>query len=440
MEAIQLAAGLWIDAAADRWDATPGSDLEVTLSALNRSRFPLTWARTQITGVAGYNERASGAKLGYNEVSSTKVSLRIPDSALHSQPEWLERPVEGDSYSIHDPTTIGRPEAPPVLEATFYLKTAEGLELPFREPVAYRWVDRALGERTRALEIVPPLAVSFAEKTMIFPEAGPRAVSVRLQNNTESAVGKLRLDVPEGWAVKPASVEFVLKRHGQQRTLNFSITPPAADSTGEVVARAELGGKVISSGVRAIEYPHIPIQVVYPKARIRVARAEVKLLAKKIGYVMGAGDNVPQALEQLGASVTLLSADELASGDLTKFDAIVTGVRALNTRPDLLAAREQLLAYMEKGGTLVVQYNTISRRGGGVAGVALAPYPMTPSRNRVSREEAAVTFPKPDHPLLNAPNRITQRDFEGWVQERGLYFMSDWDERYDPILQCNDPG
>ncbi len=440
LDAIQLAAGLWIDAAADRWDATPGSDLEITLSALNRSRFPLTWARTQITGVAGHTEPGAEANLGYNEVSSTKVSLRIPDFALYSQPEWLDRPVEGDSYGIHDPTMIGRPETRSVLEATFYLKTADGLELPFRKPVAYSWVDRALGERTRALQIVPPVAVSFAEKTMIFPDANPRAVSVRLENNAGEAAGRVKLDVPEGWTVKPASVEFVLKRHGQQRTANFSITPPAAASTGEVVAAAELGGEAVSSGVRAIEYPHIPIQVVYPKARIRVARAEVKLLAKRIGYVMGAGDNVPEALEQLGASVTLLSPDELASGDLARFDAIVTGVRALNTRPDLLAAREQLLVYMEQGGTLVVQYNTVSRRGGGASGDALAPYPMTPSRNRVSREDSAVTLPDPDHPLLNAPNRITERDFENWVQERGLYFMSKWDKRYEPVFQCNDPG
>ncbi len=440
LDAIQLAAGLWIDAAADRWDATPGSDLEITLSALNRSRFPLTWARTQITGVAGHTEPGTGEGLGYNEVSSTKVSLRIPDFALYSQPEWLERPVEGDSYGMYDPTMIGRPAARPVLEATFYLKTAQGLELPFRKPLAYRWVDRALGERRRALQIVPPVAVSFAEKTMIFPDANPRAVSVRLENNAGEAAGRVKLDVPEGWTVKPASVEFVLKRHGQQRTANFSITPPAADSTGKVVAAAELGGEAVSSGVRAIEYSHIPIQVVYPKARIRVARVEVKLLAKRIGYVMGAGDNVPEALEQLGASVTLLSPDELASGDLARFDAIVTGVRALNTRPDLLAAREQLLAYMEQGGTLVVQYNTASRRGGGASGDALAPYPMTPSRNRVSREDSAVTLPDPDHPLLSAPNRITERDFENWVQERGLYFMGEWDRRYEPILQCNDPG
>ena len=440
LEAIQLAAGLWIDAAADRWDATPGSDLGITLSALNRSRFPLTWTRTRITGVARHAESDAEAKLAYNVVATTTVTLRIPDFALPSQPEWLARPVQGDSYGIHDPAMIGRPQALPVLEATFYLQTAEGLELPFRRPVAYRWVDRARGERTRALEIVPPVAVSFAEKTMIFPDADPRTVLVRLQDNAGETAGKVKLDVPEGWTVKPASVEFALKRRGQQRTVRFSLAPPEGDSTGEVVARVDLNGKLISSGVRIIEHSHIPIQVVYPQARIRVARAEVKLLAKKIGYVMGAGDNVPQALEQLGASVTLLSPDELASVDLKTFDAIVTGVRALNTRPDLLAARERLLAYIEQGGALIVQYNTLPRRGAAAAGVALAPYPMTPSRNRVSREEAAVTFPNPDHPLLNAPNRISRRDFEDWVQERGLYFMSEWDERYDAILQCNDPG
>ena len=441
LEAIQLAAGLWIDAAADRWDATPGSDLRnhpVGAEPPPGSRWPGREPKSRAS--SGTPSRAPGRISGTTRSQVRKSRCGFRTFALYSQPEWLDRPVEGDSYGMHDPTMIGRPEARPVLGATFYLKTADGLELPFRKPVAYRWVDRALGERTRAFQIVPPVAVSFAEKTMIFPDANPRAVSVRLENNAGEVAGRVKLDVPEGWTVKPASVEFVLKRHGQQRTANFSITPPAAASMGEVVAAAELGGEAVSSGVRAIEYPHIPIQVVYPKARMRVARAEVKLLAKKIGYVMGAGDNVPEALVQLGASVTLLSPDELASGDLARFDAIVTGVRALNTRPDLLAAREQLLVYMEQGGTLVVQYNTVSRRGGAVGGAALAPYPMTPSRNRVSREEAAVTFPNPDHPLLNAPNRISRRDFDGWVQERGLYFMSDWDERYDPILQCNDPG
>jgi len=152
--------------------------------------------------------------------------------------------------------------------------------------------------------------------------------------------------------------------------------------------------------------------------------------------VMGAGDEVPQALEQLGASVRLLSAEDLTSGDLRRFDAIVTGVRALNVRSDLLAASRRLLDYVREGGTLVVQYNTAdSPRAAG-----LAPYPLKPSANRVSVEEAPVTFPNPDLPLLHQPNEITARDFDGWVQERGLYFMGSWDERYQPVFACNDPG
>jgi YD repeat-containing protein len=162
----------------------------------------------------------------------------------------------------------------------------------------------------------------------------------------------------------------------------------------------------------------------------------VTLLSRRIGYVMGAGDAIPEALRQIGATVELLSGADLASSDLTRFDAIVTGIRALNTRADLLAAGERLLAYVEQGGTLVVQYNTAGRRGG----ETLAPYPLHPSNNRVSVEDAPVTFLDPAHPLLTQPNKITPADFEGWVQERGLYFMDKWDERYQALLASNDPG
>ncbi|MCY4188108.1 MAG: PIG-L family deacetylase, partial [Bryobacterales bacterium] len=160
--------------------------------------------------------------------------------------------------------------------------------------------------------------------------------------------------------------------------------------------------------------------------------------------VMGAGDKIPEALRQLGANVTLLTAEDLAAGDLGRFDAVVTGVRAANTRPDLLAARERVLEYVQNGGTLVVQYNTVSFRRSGPAGMlatALAPFPMTASRLRVTDERAPVGYPAgADHPLLRVPNRITRDDFEGWVQERGLYFMSAWDERYDAVLECSDKG
>ena len=437
LKAIELAAGLWIDAAADRWDATPGNDVNLSLSVVNRSQHPFTWTRTDVTGAtAGSNQEP--VELAYNEAAGKQMSLRIPEFALYSEPEWLRRPSNGALYSIHDPRVIGMPQAPAVLEATFYLRTSEGVELPFRRPVIYRWVDRARGERSRDLQIVPSVAVSFARANMIFPSSAEREVSVRLQSNVPDASGSATLQAPQGWRVSPASAPFAIKRSGQQITLRFELTPPENPSGGEVVAKVDLRGKSISNGMQEISYPHIPIQMSYPKARMRVERADVRLLSKRIGYIMGAGDKVPAALEQLGATVSLLSEGELVSADLSQFDAVVTGVRAVNTRPDLQAARQRLLEYVEAGGTLVVQYNTLSRRSRTQA--VLGPYPLTLSRERVSVEEAPVTFPSPDHPLLQTPNRITERDFEGWVQERGLYFMSEWDERYQPVLQCNDPG
>ncbi len=437
LKAIELAAGLWIDASAERWDATPGGEVNLSLSALNRSPYAFTWTRTEVAGVAtGSNPEP--VKLVYNETAEKQMSLRIPEFALYSEPEWLRRPSNGTLYNIHDPRLIGMPEAPPVLEATFYLQTSQGVELPFRRPVVYRWVDRASGERSRDLQIVPSVAVSFAQENMIFPSGTAREISVRLQSNVSDAQGSATLEVPDGWKVSPASARFAIERSGQQTTLHFELTPPAHPAGGEVVAKVDLGGKSISHGMREISYPHIPIQMSYPRARMRVERADVRLLSKRIGYVMGAGDKVPDALAQLGATVSLLSEGDLVSTDLSQFDAVVTGIRAVNTRPDLGAARERLLEYVEEGGTLVVQYNTGSYRSRTQA--VLGPYPLTLSRDRVSVEEAPVTFPSPDHPLLQAPNRITEHDFEGWVQERGLYFMSEWDERYQPVLQCNDPG
>lgn len=220
-------------------------------------------------------------------------------------------------------------------------------------------------------------------------------------------------------------------------TLAFELHPPAQPAGGSVTAQLRVGGQMIENGIREIEYPHIPIQVVFPKAELRVERADVRLLSKNIGYIMGSGDKIPEALEQLGAGVTLLGDDELTSGDLARFDAIILGIRALNTRDGVLAAEERLLSYVENGGTLVVQYNTASRRG---PSEVLGPYPLTASSERVSEENAPVVLLESQHPLLESPNRISGEDFEGWVQERGLYFMTEWDERYDALLESSDSG
>jgi hypothetical protein len=267
---------------------------------------------------------------------------------------------------------------------------------------------------------------------------------VAVKANTADMAGGLRLELPEGWKGEPASQGFRLVQTGDEQTLTFAITPPGEEAHGRLRAVAKIDGREVTSGETVIAFPHIPPQTLYPDAAAKLERVEIKLTAHRIGYVMGAGDQVPEALGQLGCEVTLLTAHDLAESDLSAFDAIVTGVRAYNVRPDLRANQHRLLDYVDNGGTMIVQYNVAEGGpfGGRHTGELdhLGPYPLTVGRGRVSVEEAPVHFLDPDNPLLAEPNRISEHDFEGWVQERGLYFASAWDSRYRAVLETHDPG
>jgi hypothetical protein len=203
-----------------------------------------------------------------------------------------------------------------------------------------------------------------------------------------------------------------------------------------LTVEADVGGEKISRELLEVSYPHIRRQVYFPGSRFKVVKLDIKTNGKKIGYIMGAGDEVPNALQNLGYDVVPLSDGMLENADLSPFDTIITGVRAYNTRDILRLVREKLLQYVERGGTLVVQYNVAS----GSLANRIGPYPLTIGRDRVSVENAAVVFLAPSHPLLNVPNKITPEDFQGWIQERGLYFASQWDDKYETVLACHDPG
>jgi LmbE family N-acetylglucosaminyl deacetylase len=447
LRAIRLAAGLSLEAEADRWNAAPGSPVGLAVTAINRSHFPLIWDRVAVSGVHAETLPAYGRPLEYNRPETIRCKTAIPAGAPYSQPYWMRGLRTGDYYPVEDPELIGAPENPPALEATFFLRTSRGLELPFRAPVEYRWVERVGGEQARALEIVPPVSVAFSAPALIFPGFQPRRVVLRVASNAEGGKGRVSLDLPAGWKAVPSSAAFELAGPDQQAEAAFEVTPPGPGGSGAsggfAAARAAIGGVTVALGLVSLHYPHIPRQAFFPPARVRMEAFDARLTAKNIGYIMGAGDEIPGALEQLGASVKLLASEDLRHGDLSGFDAIVCGIRALNVRDDVLAARQRLLDYVRAGGTLVVQYNTAGEpaRAGSVPRAAqLAPYPLTPSSNRVTVETAPVTFPNPGLPVLHRPNEITARDFEGWVQERGLYFMSQWDERYQPVFACSDPG
>ena len=429
-ETIALCAGLFVDYNADREFVTPGSTAKTTLTVLNRSKLALEF---------------NGKALPYNQAVNDAADWNVPADAPVSQPYWLREPKQraGAIYTISDPMLLGEAENKPVATRTVRF-TLGGQEFALTRPLRHRFVDRIEGELSRPVKIVPAVAVRLSDPVLLFPNTKARQVSVEVKSNLAKASGALKLRLPAGWKSEPAEHAFALNSLGEQAGFSFTVTPPAAESTGLLTAVATLeGGREISVGMETIKYSHIEPQTLFPRAEAHLIRSPVNISAKRVGYIVGAGDEVPAALGQLGLAVTILDTASLATADLAQFDAIITGVRAYNSRPDLRANQSRLLDYVNKGGTMIVQYNIAESSFFGAARGELnrvGPYPIKIGRDRVTVEDAPISFPAVDHPLLQYPNQIKPADFDGWVQERGLYFASEWDPQYQPLFATNDPG
>jgi hypothetical protein len=218
--------------------------------------------------------------------------------------------------------------------------------------------------------------------------------------------------------------------------VTVQVTPPKGQSVGQLVAMADINGEVNSYGFEVIEYDHIPTQLMFPRSITKLVKVDFQKKGQKIAYIMGSGDEIPMCLEQVGYDVTLLEDDDITAENLRNYDAVVAGIRAYNRRQRLPFLQDEIFKYIEEGGTYIVQYN----KSRGLLTENIAPYPLQLSRDRVTVEEAPIKMLQPAHPIFNSPNQITQADFDGWVQERGLYFPNEWDERFTPLTECNDPG
>jgi len=442
-EAIVLCSGLWLDAVSDKFAVTPGGGLKFDATALNREHMAVEVKSIDIKGISpAASKDKFGGVLPFNDPKVYAFTTTVGEHAALSQPYWLVEPKQGDTYTVPNQLDIGLPENPPLYEAHFHL-LIESNEVEVVRPVDYRYIERAQGELTRPVVVEPPVALQWSQSAILFPNGAAKSVVLQVQSNIAKAAGKVEIQAPAGWRISSQSDNFELASAGQQSTVPFELTPPSGNAQGALGAKARVGDETIATSMETINYPHIPPQVLFPPAAAKLVRADVKLLAKNIGYVMGAGDEMPQALEQLGAEVALLSPADLASGDLSRYDAIVTGVRAYNVRADLRANEGRLMDYVKNGGTLVVQYNVAEGGnpfGGDTSILAnIGPYPITTGRERVTVEEAPVVFLHPDNAIMHKPNEITERDFEGWIQERGLYFASKWDEHYTPLFETHDP-
>lgn len=465
--------GLVVDAVADAEQVVPGEAVSVVLTAWNTSSDTLEVTSSIRGDSAAFGVAAEERRtVPPGELMRREVTLHVAPDAPPTQPYFLREPRAGDLYRWPaDPSVKGLPFEPPPVIARFAVRGPKGAAFTVAREATARSNAKAVGEVRRPIAVVPRVAVRLLPDTLLWPEGAhaPRPFTVTLVHGAQDATsGVVRLVLPSGW---PAAAEqrFSFSREGESRTFEFAVRPPAQLAPGRIDIRAEAvaGGRTYRSGVFAVDYPHIrPRTTVRPAvSAVQIAPLAVPRLAR-IGYVRGAADRVPEALQAVGLPVTLLDAHALERGDLGQYDAIVVGSRAYETEPALVRHNGRLLDYARAGGLVIVQYQQQDFFSQGYA-----PYPMTvggqrlrlddaPARglaggsgpggarpagppvahDRVTDERAPVRLLAPEHPALRVPNRIGPADWNGWVQERGLYFARSWDERYRPLLEMHDPG
>ena len=423
--------GLWFESNPVSFSATSGDHEKVNISVINRSTYPVKLVSVRWTGA--HLDTTLNLSLQEGQENKFAVNPKLPANLKVSQPYWLEKPIEKGLFQIDNQQAIGFPENRPETLTNFVFEI-DGQKFSYSRPWIYKSTDPAEGEIYRPFEIRPAVTVNISEPVFIFASVEPKKVNVVVEAQQENLKGTVKLNIPAGWKSLPASAEFNIKEKNQVQNFNFTVTPPAKNQEVVVSAVATVDGKNYDKSIRTIAYHHIPSQTLFPNAEAKLAKIDVRTTAKNIGYIAGAGDDVPAALRQIGCKVTMLDGSEL-SKDLGIYDAIVVGVRAYNTVGILSHYQAKLLEYVHNGGTMVVQY-TIP---GDVKVANLGPYPLVTGRDRITEEDAAMKFLIPDHALLNYPNKITQKDFDSWIQERGLYFGLDWDKtKYQAILSGND--
>ena len=429
-------AGLHLEALADRVGGSPGDAVTVKLEATNRSPVPLTLiAATLPDG----SRVPLDAPLADDVPFLRSIDATIPAGAPSTGPYWLRERQATARFTVSDRSLLGLPVGPPALPVTFELGVGSGRLTVVRD-LAFKWVDPVQGERTRAFEVGPPATAAFAREALVFPGSAPRPVSVTVHASRAGLRGDVRLEVPAGWSVTPASLPLELAKAGDEETCVFTVSPPprAADSPPRAKAVITVGGRAYSEAVTHIEYPHFPIQAVHREASVPLVAFPLVRKGDRVGYVEGPGDKVADALRDLGYAVDVLSDETLSHGDLSPWSAIVVGVRAFSNTPRIAVWQPRLMSWVEHGGTLVVQYATQNRLSSLLA--PIGPKPLEIAQGRVTDETAPVKLLAPDHPILTRPNRLTGADWDGWVQERGLYFAASWDPAWTPLLEMADPG
>jgi hypothetical protein len=425
--------GLRVRTTIPRADIVPGERVQMQHRAELGAAVPVRWLGVRYPAVQRELSKEMNLRPGR---AATLDSLQVlPQNAPLTHPYWLRSEGTAGLFRVEDRSLIGRPENPPTFPVEHVFEVG-GQKLVIQdEPVqVVRSSDGT--EMRHRMQVIAPVSLELVPDVKLIPPGETREIEVRILAARKDLSGTVDLNGPEEWRMKPGAQRFTIPQEGGSAVLKFAVTSPAQPGVGKITAFARMGHATFSVGRSEIRYEHIPPQLLQPTPTLKAVAAEVETRARKIGYLHGAGDDVPAILREMGCEVTVLQESDVTEERLQRFDAVVLGVRAFNTREKLREQLPVLFQYVESGGNVIVQYN----RPEGSRTERIAPFELRLSGDRVTDERAPITFLAPDHPVLNMPNKITQADFDGWVQERGLYFAGQWDERFTPVLACNDPG
>jgi len=397
---------------------------------LNRSRIAI-----ELTSVTSNVDKKMFLKeldLEANKKVNFKETITLATTEF-SDPYWLKKEASLGMYSVENQLLIGNPETSRPVSINFNL-TIEGIPITITKNLVRRYAERDIGEIYEPFEVLPKVTTKLKDKVLIFSNDMPQKVVVEVRAGANDVFGNIKLEVPEGWKVSSRTKTFRIKQKGDKYEVDFLVFPTVKQSEGKLKVIVTSNGKTYNKELVEINYNHIPKQSVLLNSEAKVVRLNIKTKGTKIGYIRGAGDAIPESLRQIGYTVDLINPIEINEKNLLNYDAIVLGIRAYNVVKELKFKQKYLLAYVENGGNMIVQYNTNRR-----VDVA-APFELKLYRDRVTDEFAEVRVLEKEHSLLNYPNKITPEDFKGWVQERGLYFPGTWSKEYTPILSMNDKG
>jgi LmbE family N-acetylglucosaminyl deacetylase len=430
---LQACLGLEVQTTISQAEVVPGEMMKLHHSVVIHSSIPVRWVAVRYLG--SKHQIDQEIDLLTNQSRSLDSTETLPVDAPLSQPYWLREEGTAGLFRVDDPSLIGRPENPSAfpIEQVFEIC---GQTLVIPDEAVQVTTNSMNSEVRRRLEVIPPVSLDFVSDIALLAPGTSHPVEVEMVASRADLTGVVRLETPQGWNVSPAEQSFHLATVGERARLKFTIAAPPQSATAKIIADAEIGGVRYRNQRVEINYPHIPPQLLQPLASLKAISLQLATRGHTVGYLPGAGDSVAENLKQMGYSVQLLDERNLTPEQLRGLDAVVIGVRAFNVRNDVASQLPVFFAYVENGGTIIAQYN----RPDGLKTNKLAPFELHLSGDRVTDENAPVTFLTPDHPVLNTPNKITSADFDGWVQERGIYFPNQWDGHFTPILAFNDPG